>query len=128
MCTMPKRVASRSYVGRMVPERAECRLASLRRGVMEVPRSVIVTRRLSRDAAVFDCHLHDGPAVELPDGRSVKLLPRRGALRDLRQASGLASCNLLGAHQHVTGAGREVYANAITGAQPRQATTGGALW
>ena len=47
--------------------------------------SVIVPRRLPRDAAILHRHLHHAAAVELAHRRSIQLLPRRRACRHGRQ-------------------------------------------
>src|SRR5690348_2548495 len=121
MCTMPNRVAPRSYVGRMVPERAECRLASERRGGLirtSFGRSMVVARRLLRHAAILHRHFHDGPGVELAHGRAVDFLPWGRALGNGRQPFLLSARDLLVGHQRVAGALGEVDADAVTRTQP----------
>src|SRR6187399_144247 len=110
MCTIPKRVPPRSYVGRIVPERMACRLASVRRGglIRTSLSLVIVARCLPCDAAVFHRHFHDGAAIELPDGGTIEFLPWCRAFRHGRQAVFLASRDFLVADQHVTAPRGEV--------------------
>src|SRR5687767_6675509 len=88
---------------------------------------MIVARSLLCDAAIFHRHFHDGAAVELPHGRTVKLLPGRGTLGHGWQALFLALGDLFLTHQHVTAARGEVDADSVSGPQPRESATRSAL-
>ena len=85
-----------------------------------------MARRLLCHAAIFHRHLHDGAAVELAHRRAIQFLPGRRAFRHRWQASLLAARDLFVGDQGVAGALGEIDANAIAGAQPREAAAGGA--
>src|SRR5215831_16084993 len=88
---------------------------------------MIVPRRLAGDAPVFHGEFHDRAGVELAHRRAIELLPRRGVFGDRRRALFFAARDLFVADQRVAAARVEVDANDVAGAEPSEATAGGAF-